>query len=132
MISLRKVNLCYFYFFPSLHVLPLRSTHQRLAYDVITIPYARDMFRLCLHSKGSLFNRLNAQGFRYTRKCIFLKLIFLKPNLLLWLDEKIVINFLVRRNPCIYSPINQFQLQRMFFIAGCGAKVHGESKTIPA
>lgn len=35
-----------------------RSTHQRLAHDVITIPYASDMFRLRVHSKGrSIINQ---------------------------------------------------------------------------
>lgn len=30
-----------------------RSTHQRLAHDVITIPHTRNMLRLRVHSKGS-------------------------------------------------------------------------------
>lgn len=37
---------------PQNFVFSCRSTHQRLANDVITIPYACNMFRLRVHSKG--------------------------------------------------------------------------------
>lgn len=37
---------------PQNYVFSCRSTHERLANDVITIPYACNMFRLRVHSKG--------------------------------------------------------------------------------